>query len=233
LLAQMLGHFYEAKQREEAQRQNAYTHAIYETGARLTHDVKNLLQSMKMLCAAAANSSPEDATALQALIQRQLPQITQRLNTTLEKLGAPVTSESHGGEAETWWNALVQRYNDRNIEFTADGSFNGVVVPLELFDSVADNLLENALNKAAGQQALKVQVSFSSATGGTLSVCDDGAPVPASVAGQLFRGAVSSHTGLGVGLYQSSRLATQCGYRLRLESNAPGRVCFVLSPVAE
>ena len=45
LLTQMLGHFYEAKLREEVQRQNAYTQAIYETGARLTHDVKNLLQS--------------------------------------------------------------------------------------------------------------------------------------------------------------------------------------------
>ena len=53
LLTQMLGHFYEAKQREEVQRMNAYTQAIYETGARLTHDVKNLLQSLRSLCAAA------------------------------------------------------------------------------------------------------------------------------------------------------------------------------------
>src|SRR5687767_8825883 len=40
LLARMVGHFYEAKQREQMQRQSAYTHAIYDTGARLTHDVK-------------------------------------------------------------------------------------------------------------------------------------------------------------------------------------------------
>jgi len=46
LLTQMLGHFYEAKRREEIQRHNAYTQAIHETGARLTHDVKNLLQAL-------------------------------------------------------------------------------------------------------------------------------------------------------------------------------------------
>jgi hypothetical protein len=34
---------------------------------------------------------------------------------------------------------------------------------------------------------------------------------------------------LGVGLYQSARLAAQCGYRLELAENSPGKVCFVLS----
>ena len=72
LLTQMLGHFYEAKQREEVQRMNAYTQAIYETGARLTHDVKNLLQSLRSLCAAAESSSADEAGALQALVKRQL-----------------------------------------------------------------------------------------------------------------------------------------------------------------
>ena len=59
LLTQMVGHFYDAKRREEAQRQRAYTQAIYETGARLTHDVKNLLQSLRSLCAAVETSSAE------------------------------------------------------------------------------------------------------------------------------------------------------------------------------
>ena len=92
LLVQMISHFYVAKQREQMQRQSAYTHAIYETGARLTHDVKNLLQSMKTLCAAAANSGPDQAAAFQALIQRQLPQITQRLNTLFTIHRCPVNT---------------------------------------------------------------------------------------------------------------------------------------------
>ena len=53
---------------------NAYTQAVYETGSRLTHDVKNLLQSLKTLCSAAEYSQPDQAASLQTLMQRQLPQ---------------------------------------------------------------------------------------------------------------------------------------------------------------
>ena len=229
LLAQMLAHFYEAKQREQVQRQSAYTHAIYETGARLTHDVKNLLQSLKTLCAAAATSRPEQAEQLQTLIQRQLPQITQRLNATLDKLRSPVSTHGEEVDAGKWWQALRQRYSGRNIDFHVNDAIGGVGIPAELFDSVADNLIENAFNKFSEEQALEVTVTFSSAHAGTLTVCDNGAPVPGLVASQLFEGAVDSQTGLGMGLYQSSRLATQFGYRLKLVANAPGRVCFVLS----
>jgi signal transduction histidine kinase len=231
LLAQMLGHFYEAKQREQVQRQSAYTHAIYETGARLTHDVKNLLQSLKTLCAAAVSSRPEQSAQLQALIQRQLPQITQRLNATLEKLRSPASTHAEEVDAGAWWQALLQRYNGRDIAFHVNGAIEGISIPVELFDSVADNLIENVFNKAAEEQALQVTVTISSAHAGTLTVCDNGAPVPAVVASELFEGAVDSHTGLGMGLYQSSRLATQFGYRLKLVANLPGRVCFVLSRV--
>ena len=147
LLARMVGHFYDAKRREQVQRQNAYTHAIYETGARLTHDVKNLLQSLKSLCAAAASSTPEQAVALTALMQRQLPQITQRLNTTLEKLRSPLQGEASEIEAADWWEKLVQRYSGRNIEFNLDGAMRPLKLPAELFDGVADNLIENAFQQ--------------------------------------------------------------------------------------
>ena len=232
LLAQMLGHFYVAKQRERAQRQTAYTQAIYETGARLTHDVKNLLQSLQTLCSAVANSGPEQAGRLQALVQRQLPQITQRLNTTLDKLRAPITLEHTRTQADFWWRTLLQRYSGRNIEFGVEGPLDGVTLPRDLFDSVADNLIENALNKAAENDGLVIRVMFSGADRTTLRVCDTGAPVPKTIAAQLFEGAVNSNSGLGVGLYQSSRLAAQYGYRLTLETNVAGRVCFLLASTA-
>src|SRR5450631_785240 len=105
----MLGHFYQAKQREELQRHNAYTQAIYETGARLTHDVKNLLQSLRSLCAAAESSSTDEAGALQGLVKRQLPQIAQRLTVTLEKLRAPQQAAVQRTDATLWWEGLKQR----------------------------------------------------------------------------------------------------------------------------
>ena len=228
LLAQMIGHFYEAKQRERMQRQSVYTHAIYETGARLTHDVKNLLQSLKTLCAAAASTPPDQSHKLQALIQRQLPQITQRLNTTLEKLQSPLAGEVNRIAAPVWWESLVQRYSARDVEFALDGDVQALRLPAELFDSVAANLIENAFNKSTAAGPPGVRVTLSAERCGTLTVCDSGAAIPRNVVSQLFEGAVSSNTGFGVGLYQSARLAARTGYALSLDLNEPGRVCFKL-----
>ncbi|MGH8691133.1 MAG: hypothetical protein ACREUS_08905, partial [Burkholderiales bacterium] len=52
--------------------------------------------------------------------------------------------------------------------------------------------------------------------------------VPAEVAATLLRAPVSSRGGLGIGLYQAARHAESSGYRLELESNRDGEVCFAL-----
>ena len=229
LLTQMVGHFYDAKRREQVQRQSAYTQAIYETGARLTHDVKNLLQSLRSLCAAVETSNADQAQALQTLMQRQLPQITQRLNVTLDKLRTPQQADVTQIDAAVWWEGMVQRYNGRNIQFQMDGPVKDLKLPSELFDSVAANLIENAFNKSAGGAGVQVRVTFSAARGGTLAVCDNGAALAKGMADQLFEAPVPSQTGLGVGLYQSSRQAAQLGYRVALAANEPGTVCFMLT----
>jgi signal transduction histidine kinase len=232
LLAQMIGHFYAAKLREQLQRRDAYTQAIHETGSRLTHDVKNLLQSLHALCAAAQDNTPGQSAALLALMQRQLPQITQRLSVTLDKLGAPAQTESRQMAAHAWWATLRQRYAYRNVHFTLQSGEGlsvgsggaGETVPAEAFDSIADNLIENALRKAA-----EVQVTFD-ARRLILIVRDGGEAVPRALAAQLFTSPVSSSAGLGVGLYHAARLATQHGYTLKLAVNEPGDVRFQLSP---
>ncbi|MGQ0522816.1 MAG: ATP-binding protein [Betaproteobacteria bacterium] len=232
LLAQMVAYFYDAKRREQIQRQNAYMQAVYETGARLTHDVKNLLQSLRSLCAAAETSDADQAAALQALMQRQLPQITQRLNATLDKLRAPEAGDVDLVDAKLWWDGLVQRYADRGVRFADRQVAEGGKIPAELFDSVADNLIENALCKKNGGAAIDVEARFSPAAGGALAVTDSGAPIPKQVAAHLFEAAVPSRTGLGIGLYHAAKHAERLGYRLTLSVNEPGKVCFVLARAA-
>ncbi len=229
LLTQMLGHFYEAKQREEAQRMNAYTQAIYETGARLTHDVKNLLQSLRSLCAAAESSSDDEAGALQGLVKRQLPQIAQRLTVTLEKLQAPHQFSMARINATTWWESLKQRYTRGEIAFAEGPSNTDTAVPGELFDSVAENLLQNAIAKAQEHAGTRIDVAFDAASGGCLTIRDSGEAIPKPVATRLFSVPVPSRNGLGIGLYQAARQAEQAGYTLRLVSNDAGNVCFELS----
>ncbi len=233
LLTQMLGHFYEAKQREEIQRQNAYTQAIYETGARLTHDVKNLVQSLHSLCAAAESSGADEAAALQGLVKRQLPQIAQRLNTTLEKLKVPQPGETARVDAAAWWDALKQRYTRGEIEYSADAELAGLTVPGELFNSVAENLLQNAIAKAQQHAEVRISVLFQPASSGRLTICDTGRAMPKAVASRLFSAPVPSQSGLGIGLYQAAQQAEQLGYKLTLVNNSDGRVCFELRKAGE
>lgn len=232
LLARLLGDYHDAKVREQVQRRTDYLQAIYETGSRLTHDVKNLLQSLRSLCAAAATTSGDDADALLRLIQRQLPQIAQRLQSTLDKLDARRSGPVDMVSAADWWRALTQQYAHEGIEFEVIGEVEpAALVPGDLFDSVADNLLQNALAKRRRGETVAVRATLRhGGGGGAFSIADVGEAIPESLARELFRAPVASDDGLGVGLYQSARHAAELGYVLELSSNVVGEVCFTLRP---
>lgn len=229
LLAQLVADFHDAKCREERERARAYLHAIHETGARVTHDVKNLLQSLEALCAAAQASGPGQAERLQTLLRRQLPEIARRLERTLAQLSAPAGGVPAGEPlaAGQWWQRLQRRYADRGIAFAALAPEAGAeVLPAELFDVVADNLLANALAKRRPGDAPHVEVALGA--GPSLRVTDRGEALPPVLIERLFLGPVPSDRGLGIGLYQAAQLAGAAGWRLRLAGNEPGRVVFEL-----
>ncbi|HTS55554.1 MAG TPA: ATP-binding protein, partial [Burkholderiales bacterium] len=230
LLGRLLADYYETKRREQEQRQNAYMHAIYETGSRLTHDVKNLLQSLSSLCSAVETSDERDAAAVRRLVQRQLPQITQRLQGTLDKLTHTQSGRHEIAAAADWWREVQQRYGHEGVLFDAPGLPAGAELPVELFDSVADNFLQNALAKRRSHPGIRIRATLAWDSACTLSVCDSGDPLSAEVAQQLFAAPVPSLQGLGVGLYQAARQAQMAGYRLAVTSNVKGKVCFVLMP---
>jgi signal transduction histidine kinase len=229
LLGQLVGEFYIAKLREEQLRQQSYLQAVHETGARMTHDIKNLLQSLNVLCSVAADERNHDSRALQALVRRQLPAIAQRLTATLEKLQRP----REGGEsyisAQAWWDALMRQYRSEKLQFELAGMRAGVRLPRSLFDSVADNLIRNALEKREKDPSVRIVVSLLLDGQMTLKVKDSGAAVPEELARRLLRGPVDSQGGLGIGLYQAARQAEAAGYALTLEGNRDGAVSFALT----
>jgi signal transduction histidine kinase len=206
-------------------------HAIYETGSRLTHDVKNLLQSLSSLCSAVETSDERDAAAVRRLVQRQLPQITQRLQSTLDKLSRTDGARQETVPAVAWWREVQQRYAHEGILFDAASLPPGAELPVELFDSVVDNFLQNALTKRRSHPGIRVRATLAWQAGCQLSVCDSGDALSEQIAEGLFAGPVPSLQGLGVGLYQSARQATVGGYRLALANNVKGKVCFALIPV--
>ena len=228
LLGQLLGQFYVAKQRELKLQQQTYVQALHETGARMTHDVKNLLQTLNVLCAAAERGPDADPTALHALMRRHLPTVLQRLQHTLDKLQRPQMDSGRFIQADAWWESLQKTYQLRDVEFAGSGIDGGILLPKDLFDSAADNMLQNALEKRKLEPGVKVSVSLECGDHVVLGVRDSGKPVPRGVQSGLLRGPVPSDTGYGIGLYQVARQAELSGFSFRLAGNEPGEVRFEL-----
>jgi len=228
LLGQLLGEFYIAKLREEQLRQQSYLQAVHETGARMTHDIKNLLQSLNVLCSVAAEERNRDSRDLQALVRRQLPAITQRLAATLEKLQRPQEESESLVAAQAWWERLMRQYRAEGVHFDLGRGRTGVRLPRSLFDSVADNLVRNALAKREADTSVRIVVSLTLDGEVALRVKDSGRAVPDELAARLLRGPVASQGGLGIGLYQAARQAEAAGFTLSLETNRDSEVCFAL-----
>jgi signal transduction histidine kinase len=231
LLVQVIAYFHAAKQAQRALARQAHLQAIFETGARVTHDIKNLLQSLYTMGSVLQESDPAQAGEVQALLRRQLPQLTHRLQLALDKLQAPSDAESsvEYGSLSTWWQELVARHGTDGIAFEST-PLTGAEVPVEFLDSAVENLLENARAKRQAEPGIGVRVELGLAGRDlTLRVSDTGSPVPRAVTAALFREPVDSQSGLGIGLYQAARQAETLGYRLALARNEPGAVVFELT----
>lgn len=223
-LLRLAAEFYLVKRQTHQLQRMGYVQAIYETGSRVTHDVKNLLQSLQGLCYAA--NQPGDPAQVAALLGRQLPQIADRLKATLEKLQTPTIERQEMVAADAWWKGLKDRYAHVAIEWGGEAS-SDERLPGALYDSVAENLLQNALAKRQREPGLTIRVTYRD---GCMTVDDDGLAIAAELAGNLLREPVSSEDGLGVGLFHAARQAAGIGYVLALTENRVGRVAFSLSP---
>ncbi|KAA3651766.1 MAG: sensor histidine kinase [Proteobacteria bacterium] len=232
LMVRMLAEFCREKRHARQLETLSYLRAIHETGARLTHDVKNLLQSLNTLCYTAARSEVDEA-ALRTLVARQLPVITRRLASTLEKLNHPEALPGELVPVVVWWQDISARHAASGVRFVAQGDFDGERVPLAVFNSVVDNLVQNALDKRLLAPGLAITVRLSGGAGQVaLEVEDDGEALPVALARQVMRAPVASQSGLGMGLYQVARLADEAGYRLSLSCNRDGAVRFRLDQTA-
>lgn len=228
LLVQLLSDFHTAKRREQLLAQQAHMQAIHETGARVTHDIKNLLQSLHTMTLALEMDRRSGQGEGQELFQRQLPHLTRRLQLALDKLQAPGGAPTEERLLQDWWELLKARYAGESIRFIGEPAFNPPV-PAEFLDSVVENLLENARNKRQLEPDIDIQVVLHADEELlSLRVADSGSPVPEDKAKLLFREPLASSTGLGVGLFQLARHAEALGFRLRLADNRPGSVAFEL-----
>jgi signal transduction histidine kinase len=225
LLIRMAYQFYLAKLNQEKVRAQEHFATIHHTGARLTHDVKNILQSIK--ASLDILDMEKDTPDTQKLLQSNLQQIGLRLQSTLEKLRAPkLNTQINLVDCDSWIQRIGEQYDANTRVFIDSDIENNLVLPVDLFDSVAENLINNALTKTS---ATRIEVRLlSSNEVNLLSVCDDGDAIAADIESSLFTRPVSSGSGMGIGLYQSAIMAHAFNYKLELSQNEHGHVCFNL-----
>lgn len=229
LLVQLINNFYVAKLKERELKQQTHLQAVYETGARITHDIKNLLQSLQAMTSVIVNDSEQDDFSVsRRLLKKQLPVLTQRLKLALEKLQTPDVNDQESVYLKDWWQDLKSRINLKNASYQADLS-GDPIIPADLFDSIVDNLLENIRNKVASEAGIKIIISlFCDDQKVILAICDDGSRIPEEKVKQILKEPLQSDNGLGIGLYQAARLAESLGYNFTLKHNLDGKVCFEL-----
>ena len=226
LLTRMAYQFYLAKLNQEKMRAEEHFETIHHTGARLTHDMKNILQSIKASLDI-VNLQPENEQPLPyKLLQQNLNQISFRLESTLQKLKAPELSTTIKYQTVSHWiENFRQEHSLPQINYRTDITADHSIPP-DLFDSVINNLLSNALNKADITEVIIDLISNDGMI--VITICDDGALIAPELENQLFNKPVSSGQGMGIGLYQSAFMARTFNYELELASNRSGKVCFSL-----
>lgn len=225
LLTQMLAYFFQAKRREQRLREMVHLQAVHETGARLTHDFKNMLQYLLGLISIAEQQPAQS----NHILQHQLPVLAQRIELILEKLKIPKDEECTAMmPLAAWWDSLQQRHQYRNLQWVVEDKPDDQKISQSLFDNIADNLIDNARNKRLREDEIVVTVTLHYQPL-SLSVCDNGDEIPQGMARNLLHTVVESEVGLGIGLYQAARWADQSGYQLILRENIKGSVCFQLS----
>lgn len=121
----------------------------------------------------------------------------------------------------------MQRQQYRNLDWLCEDAVDEQLIPFALFDSIADNLIENARNKRLREPEIKIQVSLRMHPL-RLAVCDSGSEIPQEMAQRLLQTVHESEDGFGIGLFQAARWAELLGYKVRLSENVKSRVCFEL-----
>ncbi len=164
-----------------------------------------------------------------ALLKKQLPHISQRLQLALNKLQAPEQESSNNILATPWWQELSTRREGSQIKFQSIIN-EDTLIPEELFNSVVDNLLENAMQKRQVDPDIVITVTLKIESNSiVLTVTDTGHAVDEKISKSILKEHIASDNGHGIGLYQAARQAELLDYILRLTENRDGNVCFELS----
>lgn len=230
---EIMMHFYLSKRRETRYASERSSLRDQETGLRLSHDIRNILHSVKAISGLAKTSKDEK---LLSLVRNQLPEIGRRLEDALKMIDQPELERERASariSALLWWGRTTRRFESLADGFELDeGLDDSDTVPAGLFDRAAENFVSNALKKRRDGAPVGITLALRKSRGGRpgLVVTDTGARVPPQVARDLFHKPVDSADGTGIGLFDLHGEARALGHSVRLERNVDGQVSFSMRP---
>ncbi len=224
LIIQIVNIFYQAKVREVTLSRQAHMSAIHETGARLTHDIKNLVQSLTLMITTANTLPPSEAS--DQLFKRNLEIITARLQKTLSKLKNPDSDSEVFIPISAWWHNIAEQYTASDIKLikNIDYEFD---IPSEAFTNMLDNLHDNAKKKQLNETEISFTLSIvSTESRFYIEYKDNGSAIPVDIVGHLLDAPINSKSGFGIGLYQATQQLQKHGFDLVIFNNEDKDVCF-------
>lgn len=229
LLIQIVNIFYQSKVREVELSRQAHMSAIHDTGARLTHDIKNLVQSLTLMITTANTLPPSEAS--DQLFKRNLETITERLQKTLTKLKSPDSESEVFMPLSAWWQNIAAQYNASDITLikNIEKEFD---IPSEAFTNMIENLHDNAKKKQLNEIDISFTLSIvSSDSRFYIEYKDNGSAIPTDIVGNLLDAPINSKSGFGIGLYQATQQLQKHGFDLVIFNNENKDVCFRINKV--
>lgn len=210
--------------------------------AGLAHEVRNPLQSVKLLIESALRSEGRRDLNQRDLqvIHGELARLEQTLQEFLDFARPPALRRQRLDLREPLQAALAlirTRARQQHVLIQSQLPEHPVLVEVDRdqFQTVLVNLLLNALDAMPQGGTLDVTLRQDDAEGTVLTVADTGPGIPADILPRLFTPFVSSKpTGTGLGLSLSQRIVQEHGGLVTAHNRQEGGACFriVLPPSA-
>ncbi len=214
---------YKTKQDGQTIEQQKKMREIHEMGAKLTHDIKNILQSIRVMTGL-LDMNPQ--TDIHTLLKENMTVLANRLEKTLKKFDHTKRNEYETQHLKDWWESFKKLNWGRDIIFSEDFQSNPTI-QADVLSDIIDNLLENARFKRIETPSIDIKLHCKTINNHFyLEICDSGKKIPDTIAESLFKTPVNSEKGYGIGLLQSYKLALQSGYKLLLTKNEDHQVAF-------
>ncbi len=200
----------------------------------VVHDLKNAASTLAMLTdnAKLYLHKPE----FQADMVRTVEDVVARMRKLLATLSSPATRidvrvrpTSLGPAVEDWVREIAPQVPSRIKLETRIGPTPEVLIDLEQFRSVAQNLLLNAIEAIPDQGTILIKTEAAEGFA-VFTVSDTGRGMsPDFVLHRLFRPFQTTKVrGLGIGLYQCRQIVQQFGGNLTVESEEGKGTCMIV-----